>query len=390
MKKKLVLLLLSVSILGLAAGCTGKEKENTKDTENAAEEAEEDSLVNSDGLVVAVDVDDLENYITLGQYQNLTVEEDPEEEVTEEDVDEYIERQMISNYAPVEVTEDRPVQENDTVNIDYIGYEDGEAFDGGTAQDQDLRIGSDSYIDGFEDGLIGHKKGETVTLNLTFPEEYKTNPDLAGKPVVFKVTINSISEPATLTDEWAAANTDYNTAEEYRNAQKESLIQESSNEYESQVKSDLFQQVMENSEIKGYPEELLDDLKSDIRTQMDQMYTSMYGMSLDEALESQGVSGEEADQSIDETAKSYLSQYMVTQAVLDAENVALTEEDYEKALDDFAKLSGFEDGDAMKSMYSDTTVLKGNVLWNVACDKIMETATITETAAGDQDADTAQ
>lgn len=390
MKKKLVLLLLSVSILGLAAGCTGKEKENTKDTENAAEEAEEDSLVNSDGLVVAVDVDDLENYITLGQYQNLTVEENPEEEVTEEDVDEYIERQMISNYAPVEVTEDRPVQENDTVNIDYIGYEDGEAFDGGTAQDQDLRIGSDSYIDGFEDGLIGHKKGETVTLNLTFPEEYKTNPDLAGKPVVFKVTINSISEPATLTDEWAAANTDYNTAEEYRNAQKESLIQESSNEYESQVKSDLFQQVMENSEIKGYPEELLDDLKSDIRTQMDQMYTSMYGMSLDEALESQGVSGEEADQSIDETAKSYLSQYMVTQAVLDAENVALTEEDYEKALDDFAKLSGFEDGDAMKSMYSDTTVLKGNVLWNVACDKIMETATITETAAGDQDADTAQ
>lgn len=390
MKKKLVLLLLSVSILGLAAGCTGKEKENTKDTENAAEEAEEDSLVNSDGLVVAVDVDDLENYITLGQYQNLTVEEDPEEEVTEEDVDEYIERQMISNYAPVEVTEDRPVQENDTVNIDYIGYEDGETFDGGTAQDQDLRIGSDSYIDGFEDGLIGHKKGETVTLNLTFPEEYKSNPDLAGKPVVFKVTINSISEPATLTDEWAAANTDYNTAEEYRNAQKESLIQESSNEYESQVKSDLFQQVMENSEIKGYPEELLDDLKSDIRTQMDQMYTSMYGMSLDEALESQGVSGEEADQSIDETAKSYLSQYMVTQAVLDAENVALTEEDYEKALDDFAKLSGFEDGDAMKSMYSDTTVLKGNVLWNVACDKIMETATITETAAGDQDADTAQ
>ena len=223
-------------------------------------------MLNSEGLVVAVDVDDLENYITLGEYQNLTVEESPVEETTDEDVDAYIERQMIGNYSPVEVTEDRPVQENDTVNIDYAGYQDGEAFDGGTAQDQNLRIGSGSYIEGFEDGLIGHRKGETVTLNLTFPEDYEPNPDLAGQPVVFEVTINSISEPPTLTDEWAADNTDYDTAQEYWDAQKEALIQERANEYESQVKSDLFQQVMENSQIKDYPEDILNDLKSDIET----------------------------------------------------------------------------------------------------------------------------
>lgn len=391
MKKKLVLLLLSVSVLSFAAGCTDKkEEENTKDTENAVQEAKEESVANSEGFVVAVDVDNLEDYITLGQYQELTVEESPKEEVTEEDVDEYIQRQMISNYAPVPVTEDRPVQENDTVNIDYIGYQDGEAFDGGTAQGQDLQIGSGGYIEGFEDGLIGHKKGETVSLDLTFPEDYSPNPDLAGKPVVFEVTINSISEPASPTDAWVKENTDYDSAEEYRNAQKETLIQEADNEYESQVKSDLFQQVMQNSEIKDYPEEVLEDLKSDIETQMDQMYSSMYGMTLEEALEAQGVSREEADQSIDETAKSYLSQYMVTQAVLDAENVTLTEEDYEKALDDFAKLSGFEDGDAIESMYSDIHVLKGNVLWNVACDKILETATVTEKAETDQTEDAAQ
>ena len=377
MKKKLVALLLTVGVLGLAAGCSNEEE--NENTENTAQETEEESVVNEEGLVVAVDVDNLEDYVTLGEYQNLTVEEEPKAEVTEEDVDSYIERQLINNYDPVEVTEDRAVQENDTVNIDYTGYLDGEAFDGGSAQGQDLLIGSGSFIDGFEDGLIGHKKGETVSLDLTFPEDYSPNPDLAGQAVVFEVTINSISEPAQLTDQWVAANTDYSTAEEYRNAQKESLVQQTDNEYESQVKSDLIQQVTENSEIKDYPEEALKDLKTDIETQMDNLYTSTYGVSLDEYLESQGISQEEADQSFDETAKSYLSQYMITQAILDAEGITLTEADYEKALDEFAQLSGFSDGEAIKSMYSDMTVLKGNVLWNVACDAIMSTANITET-----------
>ena len=278
MRKKLAVLLLSMSILSLGAGCSGKEETDTENTQNTAQETEEESVVNSEGLVVAVDVDNLEDYVTLGQYQNLTVEEEPKEEVTQEDVDDYVERQLIYNYAPVEVTQDRAVQENDTVNIDFTGYMDGETFNGGSAQDQDLIIGSDSFIDGFEDGLIGHKKGETVTLDLSFPENYQNNPDLSGKPVTFEVTINSISEPAALTDEWAAANTDYSTAEEFKNAQKELLVQQADSDYESQVKSDLFQQVMNNSQIKDYPEEELEDLKSSIETQMDQAYTAAYGM----------------------------------------------------------------------------------------------------------------
>lgn len=381
MKKKIITLFLSVCVLGLAAGCS--DKEENQDRENTAQETEEESIVNEDGLVVAVDVDNLEDYVTLGEYQNLTVEEEPKAEVTEEDVDSYIERQLINNYDPVEVTEDRAVQENDTVNIDYAGYLDGEAFDGGTAQDQDLLIGSGSFIDGFEDGLIGHKKGETVSLDLTFPEDYSPNPDLAGQAVVFEVTINSISEPAALTDEWAAANTDYATAEEFRNAQKELLIQQAGSDYESQVKSDLFQQVMDNSEVKDYPEEELEELKADIESQMDQMYQAYYGMTLDEALEAQGISKEEAEQSYDETAKSYMSQYLLTQAILDAEGITLTEADYEKALDEFAVLSGFSDGDEIEGNYSDKNVLKRNVLWNVACDEIMSTATVTETAETD-------
>lgn len=390
MRKKLAVLLLSMSILGLGAGCSGKEETDTENTQNTAQETEEESVVNSEGLVVAVDVDNLEDYVTLGQYQNLTVEEEPKEEVTQEDVDDYVERQLIYNYAPVEVTQDRAVQENDTVNIDFTGYMDGETFSGGSAQDQDLIIGSDSFIDGFEDGLIGHKKGETVTLDLSFPENYRNNPDLSGKPVTFEVTINSISEPTALTDEWAAANTDYPTAEEFKNAQKELLVQQEDSDYESQVKSDLFQQVMNNSQIKDYPEEELDELKSSMETQMDQAYTAAYGMGFYETLEAQGISKDEASKNVESMAESYMAQYLVTQAVLDAEGVSLTEADYEKALDDFAKLSGFQSGEEIESNYGDIQILKNNVLWNVACDKIMETATITEKAADDQTGEAAQ
>ena len=108
MRKKLAVLLLSMSILGLGAGCSGKEETDTENTQNTAQETEEESVVNSEGLVVAVDIDNLEDYVTLGQYQNLTVEEEPKEEVTQEDVDDYVERQLIYYYAPVEVTQDGP------------------------------------------------------------------------------------------------------------------------------------------------------------------------------------------------------------------------------------------------------------------------------------------
>ena len=96
------------------------------------------------------------------------------------------------------------VEDGDTVNIDYVGKLDGEEFDGGSAEGYDLEIGSCTFIDGFEDGLIGHEIGEKVTLDLTFPDPYPNNPDLAGKPVVFDVTINAIKESQTpeLNDEF--------------------------------------------------------------------------------------------------------------------------------------------------------------------------------------------
>ena len=168
MKKKTAALVLVLAILGIAAGC-GEKKEESKKTEDTNTQ-QEFVLTNKEGKVVAVDEKNLDKYMTLGDYKNMEVDVEPKKTITEEDVDAFVEVQMVNKYAPVEVTEDRAVQEKDTVNIDYTGYMDGEAFEGGSAKGDDLIIGSGGFIEGFESGLIGHKKGEEVTLDLTFPE----------------------------------------------------------------------------------------------------------------------------------------------------------------------------------------------------------------------------
>ena len=128
-------------------------------------------------------------------------------EVTDDEVDQKIQTNLKQN--PNEVEVDRAAQDGDIVNIDYKGTKDGEAFDGGTAEGTDLTLGSKTMIDGFEDGLIGAKKGETKTLNLTFPEDYREE-SLAGQAVVFEVTVNSVKEKqdAVLDDAFVQISTD--------------------------------------------------------------------------------------------------------------------------------------------------------------------------------------
>lgn len=381
MKKKIVILLLSLGILGMAAGCGDKKA----DTDKKEETAEEFVLTNDDGKVVAIDVEHLEDYITLGEYKNLTVEESPKTEVSDEDVDSSIQYMLLNQYEQVEVTEDRAVQKEDTVNIDYTGYMDGEEFEGGSATGSDLLIGSGSFISGFEDGLIGHKKGEEVTLDLTFPEDYK-NEEMQGKAVQFKVKINKISQAPKLTDEWVAENTKYKSVAEYKAAQKEQMQKSADADYESQVKSDLFSLVVDGTEFKDYPEDLLKKTKEKVREQLDSMYQAQVGISLDDYIEQQGISEEDEDKALTEQAQNYLKQNLVVQGILNAEGIKMTEKDYEEEVEKFAQLTGFPDAKTMQTYYSDQNVIKESVLWNRACDVLLETATVNvkEAETGDE------
>ena len=195
------------------------------------------------------------DYVELGEYKGLTVEVSPTT-VTDEEVLKQIRANAGSDILE-EVTEGT-VEEGDTANIDYEGKLDGEAFDGGTAKDTDLEIGSGTFIPGFEDGLIGVKIGDTVDLPLTFPENYTE--ELAGKDVVFTVTVNSVKRMPELTDDLVNQITDgeYTDVDSYKESVRKDLEDAKVASRPSEINNSLLTQIAATSTIKEYPQELVD------------------------------------------------------------------------------------------------------------------------------------
>lgn len=385
MKKKIAALLLAVSVMAMMTGCGGKKNETAKDdnkktesskNDNAEDTAKEADITDKDGNVVSVNIKNIEKYMELGEYKNLAVDKSTKS-VSDEEVMNYINSQL--KYSLVEVTEDREVKEGDTVNIDYEGKKDGVAFEGGTAQGAELEIGSHSFIEGFEEGLIGTKKGQTVDLDLTFPKDYR-NKDMAGAEVVFTVTVNGIYQPSALTDEWVAANTEAKTIDEYKAQLKEQLQTSSDSNSDAQLKSDLFSKVVEATKIKEYPKEALEAEKESYKKQVEQLYANPNGMTLDEFRESQKMSKEDFDKIVNEAAQGMLQQKMIVQGIMNAEHIKMSKADFDKEAEKFAKENGFESLDAMLEIY-DEAIIRDNILWNKVCEVMLETAKVTETNA---------
>ena len=284
MKKKIAKVLVAGMIGLQLIGCSN---ENTKTTGSAektetTEAAENTQVTESESATIYFDEIDVESNVTLGEYLGVEVVNNVTA-VSDEEVDAYIEY-MMSMYSNKEEITDRDVVENgDIANIDYEGKKDGAAFEGGTAAGYDLVIGSGSFIPGFEEGLVGVKKGETVDLELTFPENYGTE-DLAGAEVVFTVTVNGIyQEVATeFNDEFVAGMgiENVSTAEEYR-AYMKSMMEES---YAEQAKQDLEFQVIsvvtENAQVKEIPQALIDKFYNINLSNMSYQ-ASMYGMDVE-------------------------------------------------------------------------------------------------------------
>ena len=221
MKKMTAVLLAAVMAFSLAA-CGGEDTDGTTaaETEESSSTDETEAAAEEPEYFSAFNLDNLSDYVQLGEYKGIEVTAQ-DTTVTDEDVETELQSQ-VENATPIyeEITEGT-VADGDVVNIDYEGTLDGVAFDGGTDTDFNLTIGSGQFIDGFEDGLIGKNIGDTVELNLTFPEDYTTNSDLAGQDVVFTVTINYVQGeeiPQELNDEFVQRVTDgtYTTVDEYR------------------------------------------------------------------------------------------------------------------------------------------------------------------------------
>ena len=375
-----MLLVMALSVTGCSQKTATKDKdtktEETAKTDDAketesdnTEDTSEDTPTTAE-LMAGIDV---EKCVTLGDYKGVTVEKTIQS-VTDEDVQNEIDN-ALANY-PVEV--DQAAKEGDTVNIDYVGKIDGEEFDGGSDQGADLKLGSGKFIDGFEDGLIGARKGETRTLNLTFPEDYTQ--DLAGKAVEFTVTVNAVKEPLSEpTDQWVADNIEgYDNIADYKAGIRSE--QEESNEQtaENQVRYAAWTQVIDNCTINEYPETLVEVGKKLYKQQVE-TYAKYAGMELDAYIESSGLTQEEYQSNMEEYGKNVAAQALVCQAICNKEGLAIGDDDYQKALQDMLTEYGCTEEELIQTYGQDN--VEQSIMLNRVSNLIMENANVTEVQA---------
>ena len=285
---------------------------------------------------------------TVSEYRGVKVNV-AAPEVTDDEVDQKIQTNLKQN--PNEVEVDRAAKDGDIVNIDYKGTKDGEAFDGGTAEGTDLTLGSKTMIDGFEDGLIGAKKGETKTLNLTFPEDYKEE-SLAGQAVVFEVTVNSVKEKqdAVLDDAFVQRTSSYQTVDEYKEGIRADLLTQKQKTAEQEMEQDVLQNVIDNSDFKFS--------RNGISVRYNQMlkqYTNqakMYGMTLSQMAQANGMDEAGFKEYIYSSVKEAAKKEIVAKDIAAKEGLDnITDEDMEA----FAQANGATK-DTLVSLYGEDTV----------------------------------
>lgn len=350
MKKKVYLMILTVCIAFAGTACGTKEKaaEETKISEEKTEE-KEDTKKSGEGTRL-VSVKDIDKYITIGQYKGLSLEK-VVETITDTEVEGSISQDLAMTKEEVK---DGVVEEGDTVVVNYVGTENGKEFNGGSAENQEITIGSGGYIPGFEDGILGMKKGETKDVPLTFPEDY-IEPSMAGKDVVFKITLQSFKRAPELNDDWVAKNTDFKTVEEYKEDKKKFLQKSAEQMAESILYQNAWNQVYEASEVKEYPEKDVEEAYAEFETQI-KSYAKQGGMELEDYLESQQVSKEAFETQCQEYAEARVKQNLILQGIMDAEGMTLEDKESLAVQDELIQNYGVKDLAALVDTYGQTSV----------------------------------
>ena len=310
--------------------------------------------------------------VKLGEYKGLKREQTPVE-VTEEDIKTELDRIANTNARTLDIT-DRPVQADDTVNIDYAGTVDGVAFDGGTAEGYDLKIGSHSFIDTFEDQIIGHAIGEEFDVNVTFPEEYHAA-ELAGKPAVFHVKVNGIKakELPEINDEFAQDVSEFDTLEEYKEDLKKAILERKEKAAESELKNKLLDAVVATAEM-DMPKPMVDE-------ECDQMIndyaqTLRYqGMDMNQYMKYTGTTMESLVASVRPGAEKRLKENLVLEAIAKAENLEVSEEEIEAEFEKMATMYGMEVEQIKNSIgKSETDSIRSSLLNTKALDFLVANA----------------
>ena len=354
MKKKVVAAMLAacMAVSLTACGNSDSSQKNTAETKSASDENKTDSEETKEEEIRIVSVKDVSDYVTIGDYKGFTLDRYTQA-VTDDDVDAQISYELQDKVT--EVT-DGTVENGDTVTINYTGTVDGKEFDGGSAQDYDLVVGEGSMgIDGFEEGLIGMKKGETKELTLTLPEGYSENDSLSGKEAVFKITLQKFARVPELTDDWVAANTDYKTVDEYKQSVRDELEKQADMAADNQLYEDAWYEVLDASEVKKYPEE--DIKKAEENHKADTEQTAKDNdMELSDLLESWGMTEEDFDEECKSYAESKVEQNLIVQGIIDAEGLSLNDKETEELKDNLLLDYGAPSIDKLIEWYGEDEV----------------------------------
>jgi trigger factor len=273
------------------------------------------------------------SYCTLGDYTGLEYD-GYQTEITDDMVQSQIDS-FISDYTTTDYITEGTAKLGDTVNIDYVGSIDGEEFDGGSTNGAgtDLELGSGTYIDGFEDQIVGHEVGDSFDVEVTFPEDYGVD-TLNGQDAVFAVTLNSIASTTTpdYDDAFIASNTDYSTVAEYEESVRTGLVDDYAEYDNTQNKSSILSLVMDNTDIEEYPEQELEEKIEDVVSQVEEIadgygydlatyVTAVYGMS----------SEDDFREYVSDAVCDELKEKIVVCAIAQAEGIEVSDDEIQEA-----------------------------------------------------------
>lgn len=381
MKVMAVLGAMAVSFSG-CSGNTATEQEQAAQTQTQAQESTGEAA--QEAAASGLETIRTEDYVTVAEYKGIPVELN-QPSVNEADIQSSIDYLLGIN--PPE-----GVEEGDTVVMDYEGTLDGVAFDGGTAQDAQLTIGSGQFIAGFEEGLVGVKAGESVDLDLTFPEDYHAE-DLAGKAVVFHVTVDMImsEEPQELTDEFVKnlpaemvpdMPADCDTVDEFKTYVTSTLESEAAAVYENSVKSSAIAWLMENSEFKmDPPTEMVDKYVETLTFNLNSEAES-YGMTLADFMSLfYGMDEETYQSEIESQGILSAQQYLLMQDIANKEGLNVDEDEVEASAILMAVQSGV-DVETFKAQ-TDMESFKEYLMGEKVLDFLYEHAVVTEPTAAE-------
>lgn len=287
--------------------------------------------------------------VTLGDYKGIEVEK-KEAEVSEEEITAEIDKAREANSRLITI-EDRATEDGDTVIIDFDGYVDGKQFEGGYAEDYTLVLGSHSFIDNFEDQLVGKNLGEDVEVNVTFPEEYHVD-ELKGKPALFKVKIKEIQkkELPELDDDFAQDVSDFDTLDEYKADVEKKILENKENQIKREQEDQIIEKIIEKAQME-IPQQMITAQTRQMTQEFAQRLQSQ-GLSLEQYMQFTGLTPQKMMEDLEPQALKRIQSRLVLEAVVAAENIEASDEEIDKELENMASMYQMEI-DKLKELIGD-------------------------------------